>query len=116
MTVSSSPCDIEVITFVATEGAYYFLMGDQRRADIVKCRALQPTIRDHDNYSAYLWVNAYQGYFVLRQRFVEGRAEGWTVIAEVQVSDPDFDFFDQHGERLLEQLEAADSQPASESG
>jgi hypothetical protein len=96
---------------VATEGAYYFVMGDRRRADIVKCRALQPTIRDHSNYAAYLWVNAYQGYFLLRQRFIDNQVTEWRVIAEVNVSDPDYHFFEQHGDQLLEQLEAAESAP-----
>lgn len=104
--VTSIPCDIEVVTFVASEGAYYFVLGDCRRADIIKCRTLQPAIRDHLNYSSYLWVKAYQGYYLLRQRFVDSHAQEWRLIAEVEVDEPEFDFFDKHGDCLAEELES----------
>ena len=105
MTVSSTPCDIEVVTFVTSPGAYYFVLGDCRRADVMKCRSLQPAIRDHADYSAYLWVKAYQGYFVLRQRFVENVPHEWRVIREVEVTDPEVDFFENYGDKLLAELE-----------
>lgn len=103
--VTSTPCDIEVVTFVASEGAYYFVMGDCRRADIIKCRTLQPAIADPLDYSSYMWIKAYQGYFLLRQRFVENRAEEWRVIREVEVKEPEFDFFEQYGDRLAVELD-----------
>lgn len=107
-TVSISSCDIEVVTFIATDGAYYFVLGDRRRADIVKCRSFQPTIRDHGDYAAYLWIKAYQGYFVLRQRFLDHHAGEWRVIREVEVQNADPDFFDSFGDLLVEEFEAAE--------
>jgi hypothetical protein len=110
MTVTSTPCDIEVVTFVTSPGAYYFVLGDCRRADVVKCRSMQPTIHDHNNYSAYLWVQAFQGYFVLRQRFVDHVAQEWRVIRELEVSEPAFDFFETFGDQLLAELEQAEQE------
>lgn len=112
MSAISHPCDIEVVTFVASEGAYYFVMGDCRRGDIIKCRTLQPAIVDLLDYSAYMWIKAYQGYFVLRQRFVDNHAQEWRVVAEVKVEEPDFDFFEQYGDQLAQELEKSPPLPA----
>ncbi len=112
MTISATDCDLEVVTFVATEGAYYFILNDGRRADIVKCRPLQPTIVDHQHYPTYLWVKAYQGYFLLCQHFLDYQAQPWRAVREIEVSDEDFDFFEQYGDRLQRELEPARAEQA----
>ncbi len=101
-----TPCDIEVITFVATEGAYFFATGDRRQVDIMKCRTLQPEISDHENYSSYLWVKGYQGYFLLKQLFVDHRPGEWRVIREVEPEPEDFEFFERYGDELEVELQA----------
>lgn len=90
---------------MATEGAYFFVMSGGNRADIIKCRPFQPAIQDQQAYSAYLWVKAYQGFFLLRQNFFDGRPTEWRVIREVQPDDSEPDFFDQAGEMLAAQVE-----------
>ncbi len=89
---------------MATDGAYFFILGDGRRADIVKTRNLQPPITDSEAYDTYMWVKAYQGYFVLRQEFLENQATGWRVVREVEAEDDDRDLFETYGDQLAEEL------------
>ncbi len=77
------------------------MAADGRRADIIKCHPFQPEISDHLNYSAYLWVKAIQGYFLLRQRFIEEHPCEWRIVREVEVEDPERDFFDEMGRSLM---------------
>lgn len=85
-------------------------MSDHRRGDIIKCRPFQPEIRNHDNYASYLWVQTYQGYFVMRQRFVEQHACEWRVVREVEVDDAEPAFFDDAEARFLEEFQAFDDE------
>lgn len=100
-------CDLEVVTFVAAPGAYYFILSDSRRGDVLKVHTLQPSIEDHDYYASYLWVQALQGYFLMRQLFVEQRAQEWRVVAEFQSQPLESDFFERQAERWAEVLEGA---------
>jgi hypothetical protein len=84
-------------------------MSDGRRADIIKCRPFQPSIRDHADYMSYLWVKSLQGCFVLRQHFVEGQAGEWRVILEVEEDRDDFDFFDKAGDEIARRFEELDA-------
>lgn len=94
------------MTFVATDRAYFFVMGDRRQVDIMKCRTFQPAITDPEDYLSYMWIKGYQGFFVLEQRFLEQHAGPWRVIREVE-PEPDsdtFDFFDLYGDQLEAEL------------
>lgn len=84
----------EVIQFVTHEVSYiaYTRMG--RRLDILKSTSVQPPIADQQDYDSYLWVKALQGYFVLRQRYVESIAEPWHVISELE-PETDFRFYEE---------------------
>lgn len=105
------PCDIEVVTFVATDGAYFCILGDSRRADIIKTRNFQPPIADPEDYASYMWIKAYQGHFVLRQQFVENQPTGWRVVQEVEAEESDDNLFESYGDHLAKQLETSDSLP-----
>lgn len=72
--------------------------------DIAKCRSFQPPIDDHQRYASYLWVKAVQGYFVLRQWFIEGHPCEWRVIRELEVTEEELHFFDEHGDLLEAEL------------
>lgn len=66
------------------QGAYYFVASDGRRGDIIRCETYQPGIPNEDDYYFYMWVHASQGYFVLKQRFIEGLAQRWQLIGELE--------------------------------
>jgi hypothetical protein len=95
-------CDVEVLTFVVDQAAYYFIATDGRRADIIRCRTLQPNIDDPDDYFYYMWVQATQGYFVLKQRFVEGQPRNWQLIGEMTTEKDGPDVFDEWSDELKE--------------
>lgn len=75
-------------------------MADRRQVDIMKCRTFQPSIQDPNDYSSYMWIKGYQGYFVLQQRFQDQHAHPWQVVREVEPETDSFDFFDAYGDQL----------------
>ena len=103
--VTSIANDVEVINFVMESGVYCFKTADRRRGDIAKVRTLQPSVKNHSDYFSYMWVQAVQGYFVLRQRFVDGKAQEWRLIREIEVEDPELYFFEHMGDALLLEFE-----------
>ncbi len=97
--------DVEILSFVTAHGSYYFLAADGRRGDIIKCRNLQPPIQDHENYETYLWVKAVQGYYLLRQFFIDGQAQEWRICKEITIDDPNLESFDEVGDHLAGDLQ-----------
>lgn len=93
-------CEIDVLTFVVDEGAYYFVAADGRRGDIIRVQTLQPTIGDPDDYDFYMWVEATQGYFILKQKFLESRPQTWQLIGEVVTERAGPTLFDELSEVL----------------
>lgn len=103
--VASIDNDVEIINFVTEGGVYCFKTADRRRGDIAKVRTLQPSVLNHDDYYSYMWVQAVQGYFLLRQQFLGGQAQEWRLIREITVEDPGMEFFDEMGDALLAEFE-----------
>lgn len=81
--LTTTECEIEITTFVVDQGAYYFVASDGRRGDIIRCETLQPGIHDPEDYDFYMWVEALQGYFILKQKFLEGQPQRWLLIGEM---------------------------------
>lgn len=86
------------------QGAYYFVASDGRRGDIVRCQTCQPQITDENLYFFYMWVEALQGYFLLRQEFSEGRPQQWQLIGEIEVEERGPWVFDEITEELRGRL------------
>ncbi len=68
-------------------GAYYFVSADGRRGDIIRCLTYQPEIVNPEDYTFYMWAETLQGFFLLHQRFLEGRAEEWQLAGEFEFED-----------------------------
>ncbi len=103
--------DVEDLEFITAGSAYYFVTSDGRRMDVAKVRSIQPEIQDHDRYPSYLWVEAVQGYYVLRQWFMGGRPGGWRLIRELEQVEETFGFFDTQGDLLEEEFNATPCSP-----
>lgn len=91
----------EVIQFVTHDLSYIAYTRTGRRLDITKSMSAQPAIVNPDDYFSYMWVKALQGYFLLRQRYVESVAEPWFVVRELK-PETDFRFY----EEFLDELDA----------
>ena len=89
-------------------GAYYFVACDGRRGDIIRCGTHQPRIGDPDNYFYYMWAETVQGFFLLRQHFVEGQAGPWSLLGEFEVEDPAPTFFETLSEHVRELLDSGE--------
>ncbi len=82
----------DIVHFVAQDLLYFAITASGQRLDIVRSSAIQPAITDEDAYDTYLWIETTTGFFVLKQRFQSGMAQGWTVIREI-VPRERFGFF-----------------------
>lgn len=84
----------EVIQFVTHELSYIAYTRTGRRLDILKSHSVQPPIEDPENFTTFMWLKALQGYFVLRQHYVEKVSEPWYVIQELK-PETDFRFYEE---------------------
>ena len=75
--------DDDVTHFVVYEKGYYALLRTGRRLDITRIHAFQPGIDDFDDYFGYLFIESIDGFFIMRQRILENRAQMWVAVAEL---------------------------------
>lgn len=94
----------EVISFVTHEVSYIAFTREGRRLDILKSSSFQPEIEDPEDYFTYMWVKALQGYFLLRQRYVESRPQEWFVIRELE-PESNYLFYEEFLDELPRYLE-----------
>lgn len=95
---------MEIQTFVVDTGSYYFVAVGGLRGDIRRCRTFQPDIKDPDDYFFFMWVESVQGYFLLKQQFLEGRAQEWYLIAEIITEESGPAFFEELSEAMEQRL------------
>ena len=88
----------EVKHFEAYDRGYYAILRRGPRLDILRVFNFQPEIEDFDDYPTYMFIQAVQGFFILRQDVRQGRVEPWFVHAELVPKDP-ASFFDRARER-----------------
>ncbi len=82
------PRDDEVITFETYESGYYALLRRGERLDIIKTLTFQPAIISSDCYSSHIFLEALQGFFLLRQQVIDGAFQHWEVCAEFVPHQP----------------------------
>lgn len=89
----------EVIQFVTHDLSYIAYTNSGRRLDILKSMSAQPPIQNPEDYYSYMWVKALQGYFILRQHYVESVASPWYVIRELK-PETEFHFYEEFLDEL----------------
>ena len=84
----------EVVHFeVYTLGYYAMLLGGAR-LDIQRAFNIQPPIENTSDYYAFMFVETPGGFYLLRQRVVEGRVRPWEVWLELEAENPHVFFSD----------------------
>jgi hypothetical protein len=73
----------EVKNFVTEQLAYYGVTRSGYLFNIIKTRTIQPHIEDENDYHTYMWVHCIDGYYLLRERFIEGHGVGWYLEVEI---------------------------------
>lgn len=81
----------------------YTLSGNKIR--ITRAEALQPPIRDPEDYPTFLWIQALEGYFLLRQHIVKGKAHPWRIVRRILPEESDPTFYTDFKDRLLDFVE-----------
>lgn len=94
----------EVKDFYLEGDWYYVILRSGRCLNIVRSQSVQPAIDDPLDYPSYLWVEAKEGFFLFRQRFLMGRGGPWVVEKQIVPADP-ADFFRLYLDRLRQNLE-----------
>ena len=61
----------------------------------MRVQTLQPKIENPEDYDYYMWVEATQGYFILKQRFLENRPQNWQLVGEMTTDERGPDVFDE---------------------
>lgn len=87
---SARRLDVEVVNFLTTNEAYTIFLEDRSRLDVARCV----------NKEDYLWVQATQGFFVLKQSL----PNPWKVIYEIvpeSFSSSFFPYVEEHFFTLL---------------
>lgn len=82
------------------------MASDGRRGDIIRCQTYQPEIKNDNDYAFYLWAQAVQGFFLLKQQFVEGRAQQWWLVGEIEGVVPSATQFEELSDHMREVLDA----------
>lgn len=83
LAMSVLPYCCEVRHFVAYDRGYYAILRTGERFNITFIHTFQPAIADFDDYFTFLFIQTDVRFFILRQRILEGRAEGWESFVEV---------------------------------
>lgn len=79
----------EAIThFVAYDKGYYAILDGGGRLDIVRVFNLQPPIENDDDYHAFMFVETFQGFYLLRQRVIAGKPKCWETWLRIEPEKP----------------------------
>ena len=78
-------CD-DVLHWVTDDLGYHAYSRGGLVLSIVRSASIQPTISDEQDYVTWLWVEALQGFFVMRQRIVETQPQGWVIVRRLTPS------------------------------
>ena len=73
-----------VLDFVSTPSSYTIYVEPALRLDVARCQSLEAGPLPDGPYWSYLWVQAVQGFFVLRQPIIEGRPGPWEMLYQVE--------------------------------
>ncbi len=92
----------EVKEFVTDKYAYYGVTISGFLFNIIKCKTLQPPIENPDDYYTYMWTQCEGGYFLLRQRFIEGVSLSWFLEVQVIPYTPSHTYFMEMADFLVE--------------
>lgn len=99
----------EVKSFVTDKLSYYGVTISGFLFNIVKTHNYCPEIKDHEDYFTYMWLECTDGFFLLRQHFLQGFALPWVLEGELIPKERDMnffytvrDFFSEHTEMLHE--------------
>jgi hypothetical protein len=99
--------DDEITMFDASGPGYYAYLANGLRFDIIRVFGIQPPVADPLNFLYFMFVETNRGFYLFRQRVVEGTARDWCVFLELKPVEP-FGFYEQAWELYLEKRKSAD--------
>jgi hypothetical protein len=83
----------EVKDFMTERSAYYGITRSGFLFNIMRTKTIQPHIEDENDYHSYMWIQCIDGYYLLRERFINGYGIGWYLEAEIIPGSRSSDFF-----------------------
>lgn len=73
----------EVKYFVHNKDSYYGVTRPGFVFDIIQGHSLQGPISDENDFHTYMWARCVSGFYLLRQRFLNGIGQEWFLEAEI---------------------------------
>lgn len=96
----------DIVVRFETGGMEYTAESEGGRLlHILKVFNHQPPIVDEENYSNFLWIKAFQGYYIFRQDFLKRAPLPWVIIREIVPEDPGIYFFEQFDDLMPDYLD-----------
>ncbi len=102
--VRSWPLEDEVLRFLTDPASYSARTRAGLNLRILRVRTFQPDLEDTQNYPTFLWLEATEGCFLLRQHLVDHRPLPWFVVRRVVPVQAGPDFFTGFFERLADYI------------
>lgn len=93
MEFSVRALNAEVLHFLTTANAYTIFYEPYGRMDVARCTSMTPDAPPEGDFWCYMWVQSVQGFFVLHQPVLEGKAGTWSVIFEIVPAEFSAGFF-----------------------
>ena len=82
----------EILNFYIDGNIYYAVSKLGIVLNIIHIVSIQPKINDFNDYFTYLWIEALEGFFILRQRIKEKIAEPWVIEKKI-IPKNNYNFF-----------------------
>ena len=100
------PIRAEVLRFVTTSESYTIYLEPDQRLDVARCQAIEAPEGSELEAWSYMWVQALQGFFILRQpALARGRNRQpapWTAVAQVTPAEFSSSFFARFEDEFFE--------------
>lgn len=91
----------EISHFCVEQNNYYAVSSSGFILNIIQVSSIQLEIKDVNDYDTHLWVEAKEGFFLLRQNIKEKVAGAWILEKEIVPTDKT-DFFNIFKEKFTE--------------
>lgn len=79
--------DEEIAHWVSDDRGYHAYTRGGTALHIVRSASVQPPIKRPEDYPTWLWVEALQGFYLARQRIVDGVPQEWRLVRQLVPSE-----------------------------
>lgn len=79
--------DDEIAHWVSDVQGYHAYTRGGAALHVVRSASVQPPITHPEDYHTWLWIQALQGFYLARQRIIDGVPQEWRVVRQIVPSE-----------------------------